>query len=206
MPFLLAAVLVSAQPGPIDVAFSKKAWTCESIARAVNAYIDMGEERACADLVTRGASGQKLDYTPMFTTVRATHLCRVLFIGKGGKAVRAPKLGAVRLPSRSMPLSAWPEFPMAQQDGVWFELGNGYLLSGKAETVEQYLDTCRKSGTFRTEKLAVPDENSARAALKELLASDRWGKIRWSDGGTGESYDFPKEGTFEFLRNQTHYD
>ncbi|MBS1715101.1 MAG: hypothetical protein JST30_12275 [Armatimonadetes bacterium] len=203
---LVAALVLSVQSGPIDTVFLKRSWTCGSVALAANAYIDMGEERAVADLTVRGGRGQKLDYMPMATAVRACHLCRVLFTGRNGKALRAPKLGVIRLPHRSMPLSSWPEFPMAQQDGVWFELGNAYLLSGKAETVEQYVDYCRKNGAFRKEKLTVPDENTARAALKELLASDRWGKVQWSGGGVGESYDYPKEGTFEFLRNQTHFD
>ncbi|MBS1723235.1 MAG: hypothetical protein JSS66_09820 [Armatimonadetes bacterium] len=203
---MLTALLLiaTAQDDPIAAVFTKKSVTCRSLAEAANAYIAMGEEKAAADLVRRGDGGQKLDYMPRFSSVRACHLCRILFVGKGGP-LRPPKLGVIRLPRFTMPLSKWPEFPMVQQNDVWFELGNAYLLSGKGESAAQYVDTCRKTGTFRKDPVEIPTEEGARLALKDLIASDRWGAIVWSDSRGGENYDFPPSSETAFLANQTHF-
>jgi hypothetical protein len=197
---MLAAVSLfltyQAQLDPASLLFARPRLSCEGWARAANYYIGLGEQDACTDLLRR-AGKSKLGGT------RAALICRILYEPKGKGALRPPKFGDLSLPH--LPLSAWPEFPLFQQDGVWFELDENFRSSEVPERVDSYIEYCQKNGRFRTERLALPTPESARDALKSLQGSKRWKAIVWSDSDRHNSYTYDPGWTLDLLRSQTRF-
>lgn len=195
----LLALSFRQDPGA-DVLFVKSKLTCKDWAQVANSYIDLGADRAAQSLVDSLAThrGKKAN-------TRAGLICRILFTSKS--PLRAPKFGDLSLPPLS--LSSWPQFPFAEQDGVWFLLDENYrpTLDGdsKGELARAYIDYCQRNGQFRTEKLVVPTKQQAVDALGALQASKRFKGIHWSDYDLHSSYKYDKDWTLELLRSQTNF-
>lgn len=192
---------LAVQSDPSKVLFTKSRLDSRDWAEAANYYIGMGEPDACADLI-RNAGASKAPKR----NVRAALICRILFEGKGKGGLRAPRLGDISLPTMTMPSSAWPEFPLFQQDGVWFELDENYkILGGLPEKAADYIDYCQKNGKFRTDRLSVPSHQQAVDALGALQGSKRWQKIVWSDSSLHDSYTYDRGWTLDLLKAQTQF-
>jgi hypothetical protein len=191
------AAIALAQSDATDLLFTKSKLTRRDWAEVANAYIELGEEQACATLLQGSSAHSKGK-----GNVRAGLICRILFQGKGGP-LRSPKFGELSLPRMS--LSAWPEYPLLQEDKVWFLLDENYRPGGKQEAAADYVDYCRKTGQFRKEKLTVPTAEEARNAWKDIQGAKRWSAIRWADSDLRSNYTYDRGWTVEMLRSQTRF-
>jgi hypothetical protein len=138
-----------------------------ALRRAVDALRPLGRDTALDVLQTydelaRSHPGQDdLDAQRIFLIVRL--LC---------DPVTPLAIGA---PSRALPagFTAWPRFPLVEQDGVPFLLVTGYTLAGKAESPLVHVRACREHGALRAEIAAGAPEPAAEA----LIASPAWHEV-----------------------------
>lgn len=184
---------------PSPFLFAQEVPNSREWAKAANYYISLGE---AAGLARLKADATKFE-NPWST--RAAHLCRVLFEGKDGRPLREPALGGLALPYDTMPLSAWPEFPMVVQDGVWFIMAEGYTLAGYPEPYDQYIAYCQANGRYRKLPVKLPTATEAKAAVEALLGSKRWKAIRWSYKNEGNEYTYPPNHVISLLREQAEF-
>ena len=189
--------VLAVQSDPESILLTKNKLDCRDWSEVANYYIGLGEQDACVNLLKAAEAGKKKQNR------RVTLICRILFEGKNKSALRPPSLGSLSLPS--FPLSAWPQFPLFEQDEVWFLLDENYVLEEHPEAASKYLDYCRQNGVFRTERLKVPNQPEAVDALKALQVTKRWKGIRWSDSGINTSSTYHAEWTLELLKSQTHF-
>lgn len=165
-------------------------------AEGANELIAMGEAKAARWLLD---SNQP--------QVRACHVLRLLYTSKTKTPLRAPMLGGLALPTKTMPLTSWPEFPMVLQDGVIFELASGYLLGGgPGESVAGYLAYCQKEGKFRAKPFKVPSPKAAEKAVARLTSSSRWKAIEWSYKSPSEMYNLNEKTIVDLLKGQARWD
>lgn len=187
----LALFAVAPQVDARDLLFATHKLDCSEWARAANGYIDLGEAggiSALQDQISRRRNTRG--------NARVALILRILYVPKKG-SLRPPKLGEYSLPPfRS---SDWPDFPMIQQDGVWFCLDENVRPGGQPELAREYLSYCQEKGKFRTEKLAVPTRSDAEAALHAIFGSKPWNAIRWS----GRDYTYDRGWTEEILQSET---
>lgn len=210
---------------PVLPVLERKEIGPQDLARSANALIELGEERACGVLVsrvtnfahTKGFCGDerigwlcRLIFDPSDKVVPATRAMspggpvvrRTPRMADGRYPVRRPLFGGLALPHRSMPITSWPRYPVAVQDGVPFVLAEGYTLAGLPEDPRKYIAHCRKHGRFRTQLYRVPDRATAERALEALFASSRWTAIRWKFVGKGERYTISESWRKKSLREQ----
>lgn len=202
---MLAATLVLAHAprvGSSDSLLQKPTMTCRDWAIVADEYLALGEARAVARLKAV-ETGRRDPFSNAST--RRGLLCRILFVTRRGGVLREPAFGGLDLPYRSMPASRWPEYPFVEQNGVWFLLGEGYFGTGKGEPTPEYVDYCRRAGSFRTVPLPVPTSEQAASAVGALLSSPRWRVVRWSFKGVGETYSISPETVVERLREQARF-
>lgn len=165
-------------------------------AEGANELIAMGESKAARWLLDTNQP-----------QVRACHMLRLLYTSKTKAPLRAPMLGGLVLPTKSMPLTSWPEYPMVIQDGVIFELASGYMLGGgPGESVAGYLAYCQKEGKFRAKPFKVPGPKIAEKAVARLTSSSRWKAIEWSYKSPSETYNISEKTIVDLLKSQTKWD
>ncbi len=182
--------------------------TCFDLARTANRFIALGEEQSTKDL-KRLCELSKNDLV-LESDMREQigWICRLLFVPTPGRVIRAPMFGGLSLPWNSMTREDWPFYPLAESEGVFFVLSQGYMLAGFPEDPQDYLEHCRATGVFRTKVLPVPTEGGAQQSLSRLLTSKGWLKIRWKDSqwnstGGGFSYNLGQAETIAYLTVQT---
>lgn len=163
--------------------FTKKELNTSTLAQAANHYIEMGEIRAIKSLKALGEEH----------AVCIGWVCRIIFQGKDGKPLRQPMYGGLSLPYLTMPLERWPLYPVAESDGVFFVLSEGYMLAGVAERASDYIDYCSANGDFRKTKVKIPTHDEAVGAFDSLKRSERWTMIKWKDEGPGTKYTMSEE-------------
>ena len=173
------------------------------LAEAANHYIAMGEDRAVKELKLLEDS----TYTEMLRggadpNTRISWLCRILFRGKPGHSIRPPAYGALTFLPPDMIGEQWPLYPVAESKGVYFVLSEGYLLAGVAEKASEYVDYCRKHGSFRKTKVKVPTRSEATRALEALTHSGNWQTIRWKGEDHGHPYETSGEWIIESMKPQ----
>ena len=207
---LISATQLAAQTQTSSLPLPKHL-TCFDIALTANKFIALGEEGAVKEL-ERLCETTKENRDPFYEwelSKQVSTICRVIFKPKEGAPMRGPYLGlAMNIPHQNMKPEDWPLFPLAESDGVYFLLADGYSLNGVAETARQYLDYCRSAGVFRTTPVIIPTEETARRALDNLIASAAWKKLKWRDsqwfaGGGGWSYDIKESNAIAYLEKQT---
>ncbi|MFA6289707.1 MAG: hypothetical protein WC661_20180 [Opitutaceae bacterium] len=184
--------------------------TSFDLAEAGNRFIALGEEDAVGALMllckdSKNEYGVDIDSK---TREQIGWMCRLLFTPKAGATLRPPGFGGLSLPNNTMNRSDWPFYPLAESDGVFFVLADGYFLAGVAEDPRKYIRYCQSEGKFRSEPLVVPTEETAAKALDALLRSEIWKKIKWTDskwypGGGGFSYTMNEENIVTYLKRQT---
>ena len=160
-------------------------FTCADIARAVNYYVDLGEEETLREF--HALARKDVDIGRPDINERIGWLCRILY-QPDGKPLRPPMLGSLTLPHDQMPLDKWPLYPVAQSGGTYCVLSEGYSLAGFPEPMADYFSYCKTNGAFRTERVNVPNRKAAVQDVSAIRSSERWTTIKWSNAGQGFSY------------------
>jgi len=101
-----------------------------------------------------------------------------------------------------MPLERWPLYPVAESDGVFFVLSEGFLLAGMAERASEYVDYCSRTGTFRKTKVKVPSQDEATEAFNALKEAKRWKMIKWKDEDHGTKYTISEDWVLRYIAAQ----
>ena len=159
---------------------------CNDIARAVNHYVEIGEASTLQELAS--LADEDTNFARGFSiNERIGWLCRVLYLPKS-QPLRPPGYGALSLPYRTMPAQKLPLYPVAKSGETYCVLAEGYLLSGVAEPVPDYLAYCQANGAFRTKPVQVTDRKTAIRDVLAIRTSTRWLAIKWTDSGPGSSY------------------
>src|SRR5262245_46350266 len=107
---LCGILLLGASPCHAEVPklFREAAFTCATLAEAVNHYVELGEDAAVKELEALTRDWSK-DYVSKFSrNERVGWVCRILFQPKEKAPLRAPFFGVLHFPDRSMPLQSWP--------------------------------------------------------------------------------------------------
>jgi hypothetical protein len=110
--------------------------------------------------------------------------------------------GGHRLPWNSMPLTAWPLYPVARSGSTYFVLSEGYDLGGVPEDPKAYLKHCQTKGKFRSERIPTPTRSQALKDLEQLRQTEAWKAIKWKDSGQGFSYTMSEESIWTFIKAQ----
>lgn len=168
--------------------FTKKEFNAATLVQAANHYIGLGEARAVEALMALDGYDPAAMDRGIRMNERIGWVCRIVFQGDEGKPLREPMYGGLSLPYLTMPLERWPLYPVAESDGVFFVLSEGYDLEGVAESARGYIDYCRTTGKFRKSMVPVPTQGEAIKAFDTLKGSDRWKKIKWKDEELGTKY------------------
>jgi len=173
--------------------FTKKQFNAAILAQAANHYIGMGEAEAIKALKALEKDHSKAIDRGFHTNERIGWICRIVFQGTNGKPLRQPMYGGLSLPYLTMPLERWPLYPVAESDGVFFVLSEGYMLAGVAERASDYIAYCSANGDFRKTKVKKPSRNEAVSAFDALKKSNQWTMIKWKDEGPGTKYTMSEE-------------
>jgi hypothetical protein len=188
----LFAITVAQANQVVPDLFTKKELNAATLAQAANHYIDMGETRAIKSLKALGEDH----------AVRIGLVCRIIFQGNDGKPLRQPRYGGLSLPYLTMPLEQWPLYPVAESEGVFFVLSEGYILGGVAERVTDYIDYCSTTGNFRKTKVEVPTHEEAMRAFDSFKNEQRWKIIKWKDEGPGTKYTISEDWVLRSIEAQ----
>lgn len=173
--------------------FKARNYNSATLAEAANYYIELGEARAIKELKALEEDfGESMD-RGFNRNERIGWVCRIVFQGTNGKPLRQPFYGALRLPYLTMPVERWPLFPVAESDGVFFVLSEGYMLAGVAERASDYIDYCSATGDFRAKKIKMPTQEEAVKAFDTLKKAKRWTMIKWKDESLGTKYTMSEE-------------
>jgi hypothetical protein len=207
--FVLACASAFGSENRADLPFPKNP-TSFDFAEVANQFISLGEKEAVAKLHylckdSKSEYGHDIDSK---TREQIGWICRLVFRPKADSALRPPGFGGLNLPSNTMKYSDWPIYPLAESNGVYFLLAEGYSLAGVAEDPRKYIKYCQAGGVFRTDYLITPSEADAEKALDDLFDKEVWRKIKWKDsewntGGGGFSYTLREESVINYLRKQT---
>lgn len=157
--------------------FSKKQFNASDLAEAANHFIEMGETQALKKMeevsITRQTKGPG---DP--TSLRMIFLMRVIFQPQK-QAIRRPLIGAFFIPIDGNDQANWPHFPLVKSGDSYFLLTNSMGGTGIPESTTKYLQHCMEHGTFRKEKISVPNRKQAESDLDKLWLSKRWQSIDW---------------------------
>jgi len=194
IPVLLLCGMIASMAGELPELFSREKFNSATLATAANYYIALGEERATKELKSLEVDTMKSPpQTGIQRNERIGWICRIIFEAKNNEPLRGPRYGALRLPFLSMPLERWPRYPVAESDGVFFVLSQGYVLAGLPEGASAYIDYCSSNGKFRKTPVKVPSRAEALSALESLKQSAAWKAIKWKDQGPGHKYTLNKD-------------
>lgn len=184
--------------------------TSFDLARVANYFISLGEKEAVNKLIDFYKLERGMDRPNVWEQIG--WICRLIFMQKTNKVLRPPYFGGLRLPFNTMKFSDWPVYPLAESNGVYFVLSEGYRIGGQPEDPRDYIKYCQREGMFRKEYLIIPSEKEAEKALDSLLKTEVWKKIKWRDGKWskggrgGFSYDISENEVVSCLRRQTKKD
>jgi hypothetical protein len=175
--------------------------TCADLAILANRFVDMGRDRAIAELekLSDGPNGEG-----GFGASRqlADRLCAILFAYGNDSHRRFLTGGFFMLPFLTMRRDDWPYYPLAESDGVFFALADGEVLAGFRFGLKYDFDSQGSKIVFRKDHLKVPSPQDASLALDRLIGSDVWKKIKWEDSGNGSKYSYSEKGEIAILRGQ----
>lgn len=205
---LISATTLIFTRSELPTFYTKDELTCAEWAVEANLALRMGPAEAINWIEKRsGQTGPKGTSQLALANVRACHLMRVLFVAKNPKeGLRAPNLGGLSCPPLYADRQSWPNYPMIEQSGVWFELDHRYILAGgPGEHCREYANYCLKMGNWRGGQIPVPTSTQATLALKKLFESDRWKSIAWSRQSSANSYDIDEQTIKTRLLSQTKY-
>ncbi|MEM8671704.1 MAG: hypothetical protein AAGG48_29570 [Planctomycetota bacterium] len=198
-----AATVASAECGPEprdQLHLLKYAdFTCADISRAVNYYVDLGEDATLKEFQSLLQKREQVGRPDL--SERIGWLCRILYEPKD-KPMRPPMLGGLMLPHDQMPLDKWPLYPVAKSGSTYCVLSEGYTLAGFPEPMTKYFSYCKKSGSFRTTSVVIPSKKEAIRDINSIRSSQRWTSINWKNSGQGFSYTMNEAWTWNQIIDQ----
>ena len=201
--FLFMVLSAPPSKAKMPVLFREKAFTCVTLAEAVNHYIALGEEAAIKELESLTLDSATDSKGGFSRKERMGWVCRILFQPQGKDPIRPPAFGALDLPFTSVSLTTWPLFPVAVSGTSYFVLSEGYWLAGRAEDPRAYLSYCRANGKFRTEQVPIPTRIHAVNDVNRLRQSKLcWKAIKWSDTHEFGSYSYSEDSTWREIKAQ----
>lgn len=202
---LCVVILLTADPcrAELPALFREKAFTCASLAEAVNHYVALGEKEGLKELKSASLDWNTNRLDRFSRNERIGWVCRILFEPRGKEPLRGPAYGGLSLPRNTMSLSRWPLYPVAHSGSTYFVLAEGYRLAGFPEDPKDYLDYCQINGKFRTEQIPMPTRPQALKDLEQLRQSEAWKIIKWKDSGQGFSYSMSEQEVWDFMKSQT---
>ena len=173
--------------------------TCFDLAIVANHFIGLGKDGAIAELTRIWRHG-KDDPPVVDMHEQIAWVCRLVFVPRPGEVVRRPLFGSQGQTLDNLRDVEWPYYPLAESEGVFFLLAEGYSSAGSLEDPIDYLSFCSANGVFRERLLEVPTER----ALEHLFASESWTRIVWKDGPlSGPSIGSDFADLKKYLRDQT---
>jgi hypothetical protein len=204
--FVLLSVVVLVGAGPSRAQapklFHEKPFTCATLAEAANHYIAVGEKESIKELESLILDWDTDHEGGFSRNERIGWVCRILFEPKEKEPLRGPWFGGHHLPYNTMPLTAWPLYPVARSGSSYFVLSEGYTLRGVPENPKAYLSYCRTKGNFRKERVPVPTKLQALKDAEQLRQSEGWRAIKWNDSGPGWSYTMSENRVWGFIKGQ----
>lgn len=194
--------------GSVPRLFEAKAYTPIDFAEAVNHFVNLGEKNAIAELEKLSSERQKYNSNGISVVERVGWMCRVLFEGKGGQALRAPKFGVLEfLPPPDLMTTNWPQFPITKSGSTYFVLWEGYITIGGDPGLEEpsaYVEYCRQNGVFRKQPVPVPTSSEAIQGLAALKNSEAWKSIKWSYLYQGTKCTLTEKYVWTFIEGQAN--
>jgi hypothetical protein len=100
-------------------------------------------------------------------------LCRMLFVARPKVEFRRPSLGGAGFLGGTV-YEDWPLEPIEIVDGIPFLIVDGYVLAGKPESPERYVDYCLKECDWGTADYKPRAAEEKKKALKSLITSKKW--------------------------------
>lgn len=144
--------------------FTSKENTSANLATAVNYFVNLGEEKsatALAAIVSKRTFSNKIDLD-----FRVACVSRILW-RNAKKPIMPPRLGfyggGVSIdPRNQSELEKWPLFPVAKSGVSYFIVVNGGRGgTGQSSNLNvDYIQHCKRTGTFLTKKSRYPRFNS----------------------------------------------
>lgn len=203
---LLATIQVAC--GAVPRLFEAKDYTPIDFAEAVNHFVNLGEKNAIAELEKLSSEGQEYNSNGVSVGERVGWMCRVLFEGKDGQALRTPKFGVLEfLPPPDLMTINWPQFPIAKSGSTYFVLWEGYITIGGDPGLEEpsaYIQYCRQNGVFRKRLVTVPTSSKALEDLAALKTSEAWKSIKWSYIYQGTKCTLSEQYVWTFIEGQAN--
>lgn len=172
-------------PKPRTDFFRLDSVDCANITRTVNYYVDLGEEETLREF--ENLLSDRFENGSPDIDERIGWLCRILY-QPNGEPLRPPGTGGFMLPYDQFPLAKWPLFPIAKSGDTYCVLARRSSIMGLPESLTDYFGYCRTNGSFRTERVPVPNGKTAIRDLNALRLSNRWLNIQWSGKRQGVSY------------------
>jgi len=204
-------VTLQAACGAVPRLFVDKDFTPVSIAESVNHFVNLGEGAAVEELEGLVTDHDAYNTTnAIFVTERIGWMCRILFEGKTGHALRPPHFGVLdELPPPVLLETNWPQFPLAMSGSSYFVLSEGYVWIGfdahsELEHPKAYIEYCRQNGVFRKQPVAVPTKAQALQDLAALKASAAWKSTKWTYNFEGGTYTLSEARVGTFLAGQAN--
>jgi hypothetical protein len=189
--------------------FREQAFTCATLADAVNHFVGIGEDASVRELqqlseveAAEAEQNRGFDTRGFSINERIGWVCRILFEPKNGPGIRPPKFGKLNLPEKFMPAAKWPLFPVVLSGSTYFVMAESYSDDNHTpEEAKHYIEYCRDNGNFRKTPVKVA---AAAQVLKDAAAlrqSAPWQSIQWLDD-SGYSYPLGEEWTWGFIQKQ----
>lgn len=132
----------------------------------------LGQEKAVAKLREWARSRNSEDQVIILT--------RMLFAEGAGRESRRPMIGGARFLGGTDD-SDWPLEPIALHRNVPVLITRGYVLGGKREPSEHYLEESLKNGGWWTVEYAELDEAGLETSVAEFIKTTKWKKPLTAD-------------------------
>jgi hypothetical protein len=194
--------------------FREQAFTCATLADAVNHFVGLGEDAAVKELqelaCVEDAEAEKnrgFNVRGFSINERITWVCRILFEPKSGPKslpyLRAPRFGKLNLPEKFMPIWKWPLYPVVLSGSTYFVLGESYSDDNHTlEDAKHYITYCKDNGNFRKTPVKVAAKAQVLKDVAALKQSEPWQSIQWLDD-SGYGYPMGEQWTWGFIQRQT---
>jgi hypothetical protein len=124
----------------------------------------LGREKAVEALREWATSGQQEE---------VIILCRMLFRGKAGKALRRPMIGGAAFLGGTT-YEDWPLEPITIFEGSPILIVTGYALGGHPEHAMQYLEYCLGEGEWVAEPYLEKSSQEIEAAVERFIQQKIW--------------------------------
>ncbi|HTR40179.1 MAG TPA: hypothetical protein VMH87_01005 [Pseudomonadales bacterium] len=158
--------------GEIPRLFTTPDFTPADFAEAVNHFIALGEDGAVKELEQLASKGGNYHLylvedgkEGFYYPERVGWMCRALFEGQNGQALRPPKFGTLEyLPPPDLMTTNWPQFPIARSGSTYFVLWEGDVtVSGEIglDDAKSYIEYCQKKRRLSPETGSCPNEKKS---------------------------------------------